>query len=296
MKLFYYRGKKGVTNFGDELNTWLWRRLLPGLLDEDDGTLFVGVGTLLNDRLPRARRTIVFGAGVGYGTGLPETLRGWKIYCLRGPLSARALNVSPSLAVTDPALLVRRLLGPAGAPKSHRLAFMPHWISACELWEDACRVAGLGYIDPRRPVEEVLGAITQTETLITESLHGAIVADALRVPWACVSDASNPSLLPFKWHDWCASVGVRYAPGEISRRPASPRARRLALRGWARRTQPAHGGDDTHAAAAELTRLSLNARPDLSDETRLERLTTELETRLEMLKADTNAERLARAS
>jgi succinoglycan biosynthesis protein ExoV len=295
MKLFYYRGSKGVTNFGDELNTWLWHRLLPGLLDDDDGTLFVGIGTLLNDRLPRARETVVFGAGVGYGTGLPQTLRGWRIYCLRGPLSARALNVSPSLAVTDPALLVRRLLGGATAPKSQRLAFMPHWMSAGALWEDACREAGLGYIDPRRPVEEVLDAISGTETLLTESLHGAIVADALRVPWACVQDATNPSLLPFKWHDWCASVGVRYAPAEISRPPATPRPRRASLRRWAGRTQTAPGGDPL-AAAAELTRLSLVARPALSDETHLERLTNELEARLETLKADMNSERLARAS
>lgn len=293
MKLFYYRGKRGVTNFGDELNTWLWRRLLPGFLDDDARALFVGIGTLLNDRLPRARETVVFGAGVGYGTGLPTTTRGWKIYCLRGPLSARALNVSPSLAVTDPAALVRRLhVVGAGSPKSHRFALMPHWMSACARWEAGCREAGLGYVDPRRPVGEVIDAISRTETLITESLHGAIVADALRVPWACVQDASNPSLLPFKWRDWCASVGVEYAPHEITRPNAQPRPRRFSLRRRAKPGEPAPGD----CLAAQLTRLTLLARPALSDDALLERLTAELETRLEMLKADRGVGRLARAS
>jgi succinoglycan biosynthesis protein ExoV len=66
VRLFYYRGENGVTNFGDELNWYIWPHLLPGVFDEDDGTQFVGIGTLLNDRVPAAARTVVFGAGVGY--------------------------------------------------------------------------------------------------------------------------------------------------------------------------------------------------------------------------------------
>jgi succinoglycan biosynthesis protein ExoV len=66
MKLFYFRGENGVTNFGDELNMYLWPRVFPDAFDEDKSVQFVGIGTLLNDRLPAAPRTVVFGAGVGY--------------------------------------------------------------------------------------------------------------------------------------------------------------------------------------------------------------------------------------
>ena len=51
MKLFYWKEDQ---NFGDAMNVWLWPRLLPSNLDADDSTLFVGIGTLLNHRVPVA--------------------------------------------------------------------------------------------------------------------------------------------------------------------------------------------------------------------------------------------------
>src|SRR5262245_12821266 len=104
MRLFYFRGEDGVTNFGDELNRHVWPHFVPAGFDDDDGTQFVGIGTLLNDRLPAARRTIIFGSGVGY-YGPPRRDDSWEIYCVRGPLSARALGLSADAAVTDPAAL-----------------------------------------------------------------------------------------------------------------------------------------------------------------------------------------------
>ena len=38
----------GATNFGDELNMYLWR-VFPDAFDEDKSIQFVGIGTLLND-------------------------------------------------------------------------------------------------------------------------------------------------------------------------------------------------------------------------------------------------------
>jgi succinoglycan biosynthesis protein ExoV len=126
VRLFYYPGHNGVTNFGDELNHVLWRHFLPGAFDHDDGTQFVGIGTLLNDRLPAAPRTVIFGAGVGYN-GPPRLDRSWKIYCVRGPLSARALGLSADMAVTDPALLTRELTNShSRSGPRWKYAFMPH--------------------------------------------------------------------------------------------------------------------------------------------------------------------------
>ena len=51
MKLYYYKSPKG--NFGDDLNPWLWNRLRPELFSENSDILFVGIGTLINHRLPK---------------------------------------------------------------------------------------------------------------------------------------------------------------------------------------------------------------------------------------------------
>jgi succinoglycan biosynthesis protein ExoV len=37
MKLFYFKDPAG--NFGDDLNLWLWPKVLPGILDEDGSCL-----------------------------------------------------------------------------------------------------------------------------------------------------------------------------------------------------------------------------------------------------------------
>ena len=98
MKLYYYR--TGVRNFGDDLNNWLWPKLIPELLDPIDGYLLIGIGTILNRRIPESPQKVVFGAGVGYGER-PVLDDSWTVYCVRGPLTAAALELSPDLAITD---------------------------------------------------------------------------------------------------------------------------------------------------------------------------------------------------
>ena len=120
MKLYYYKNPDGVKNFGDDLNPWLWARFLPGLVDTTSGdTLFVGIGTLLNDRLPVSNKTIVFSTGVGYGTSLPKVNDSWAIYCVRGPLSAQKLKLPKEVAVTDGAVLIRRIYSNSLPKKFH---------------------------------------------------------------------------------------------------------------------------------------------------------------------------------
>src|SRR6266545_5861186 len=124
MKLYFYQDSAG--NFGDDLNAWLWPRLIPDLLGSDDGVLLVGIGTLLNNRVPAASMKLVFGSGAGYGAK-PRIDGSWKILCVRGPLTADALGLPPELAVTDSAALVNRL-APVVA-KRHAVSFMPHHAS-----------------------------------------------------------------------------------------------------------------------------------------------------------------------
>src|SRR5215210_6848355 len=98
MKLYYARLKGG--NFGDDLNRWLWERLVPGLLDSDGSVLFVGIGSILNSLLDNDKVKVIFGSGAGYGAA-PRIDHRWKIYFVRGPLTAEALGIDRKLAITD---------------------------------------------------------------------------------------------------------------------------------------------------------------------------------------------------
>ncbi|MCC9596343.1 polysaccharide pyruvyl transferase family protein [Rubrivivax sp. JA1055] len=212
LRLYYYRHPSG--NFGDDLNLWLWPRLLgPTFFDDDPDELLVGIGTLLNHRVPVARRTLVFGAGHGYGT-VPSIDDRWHFFCVRGPLTARALGLPPELAVTDPAILVADSARALAAPVPGRVGFMPHCDSAEAFdWAAVAHDAGLHYIDPRHPVDTVLRDIGRCEKLVSEAMHGAIVADALRVPWIAVR--AYPHIADFKWQDWTEAMRVRYCPDAL---------------------------------------------------------------------------------
>jgi succinoglycan biosynthesis protein ExoV len=207
MKLYCYRDPIG--NFGDDLNLWLWPKLVPGILDDDDGRLFIGIGTLLNHRVPALPEKVVLGSGVGYGRR-PVVDDRWTIYGVRGPLSARMMELGPELALTDPAMLVGQVETFKGE-KCYGISLMPHHRSAGRVdWKRYCGLAGVHYLDPCGSVLDVLKGIKRSHIVVTEAMHGAIVADALRVPWIPLRLYEH--VLPFKWEDWCASMDVPYEP------------------------------------------------------------------------------------
>jgi|ERR1035437_569066 hypothetical protein len=66
LKVFYFVDGQ-TANFGDDLNRWLWSRLLGCSLEVDDGTLLLGIGTVISQALiPAAKKYIVLSSGVGY--------------------------------------------------------------------------------------------------------------------------------------------------------------------------------------------------------------------------------------
>lgn len=213
MKLHYFRSPHG--NFGDDLNAWLWPELLPGVWDDgSDGITFVGVGTILNTLVPQTRLKIVLGSGVGYSP-LPSNLHdgSWSVLGLRGPLSARAAGLSPDAVITDGAILLGTIDGlvkPEGA-RSGNVVFIPH-VSSTETgaWEAVCAALGITYVDPRWDFHKVFALIGNARLVITEAMHGAIVADTLRVPF--VPLVSSREISSFKWMDWTLSMGLPYRP------------------------------------------------------------------------------------
>ncbi|WP_031293040.1 hypothetical protein [Leptolyngbya sp. Heron Island J] len=298
MKIFYYRRRDAQPNFGDELNTWLWPQLRPDFFDDEEFTQFIGTGTLLNHRLAErtatAKRLIIFSSGAGYEQPLSTIPAHWHIVCVRGPLSASRLRLPREKAITDGGILVRRCFTPA-SNKTVSYGFMPHIHHANfagVTWKRLCEEIGIGYIDPRWPIEQVLGAIGRTEVLLAEAMHGAIVADALRTAWIPV--VTSPRILSFKWQDWCASINVPYRPWRLlplSDYPTYVRGLRSSLQAgwlrtkWGQQTLSHQPMKFLHPSTADsLKGLITQGRPVLSTDATLERLTTQLESRLSSIK------------
>jgi succinoglycan biosynthesis protein ExoV len=150
---------------------------------------------------------LVAGSGYGGYEAKPVLDETWDIHWVRGPRTAAALGLSPALALGDPAVLVPKALG-LPAANGQDIAFMPHFESAAwGAWRRAADLAGIRLIDPRDPPLEILRAIGGCKLLLSEALHGAIVADAMRVPWVAMRPLAHVHRA--KWLDWADTLDQR---------------------------------------------------------------------------------------
>jgi succinoglycan biosynthesis protein ExoV len=181
--------------------------LLPDFFDDDPQELFIGIGSNFGHAFPPHAKKLVCGTGYGGYQAPPQIDETWDIRFVRGPRTAEVLGLDRRFGLGDPGMLVHQLgqaLPPVGA--HHAVGFMPHWESALYgAWEDVCAEAGVHFIDPRDPLESVISAIRGCDLLVTEAMHGAIVADALRVPWVPFMPLPTHH---FKWFDWAESQGL----------------------------------------------------------------------------------------
>lgn len=234
MNIFCYEdGTK--SNFGDELNQWLWEELLPGCWDEiEEDTLFCGIGSIIGrNLLPPAQRYIVFGSGTGYDP--PPADFGsskWEIHCVRGPLTAHVLKLDKSKAIADGAILVSMLRQFSPLPESerHGVVFMPHYEALhAGNWKEVAQSAGVRFLDPHADSRQTVAAIRSAKLVLADAMHAAIVADSLRVPW--IPLRTSGQINSFKWLDWTLSVDAPYRPIDLP--PSSwLEATRNASIGW----------------------------------------------------------------
>jgi succinoglycan biosynthesis protein ExoV len=184
------------------------------------------------------------------------------------------LGLPRELGVIDPGVLVRDFV-PAGVAQTE-IGFMPHHYSArLGDWRLICRDANMQYIDPEHPVETVLHQIQRCKLLITEAMHGAIIADALRVPWIPVKSYSH--ILEFKWNDWSDSVELPYDPVRLM-----PIWQLNEQASWWRRT--VHFAKRTYLARV-LKAVARSGRAQLSAASVMDARIAELYTRLAQLKS-----------
>ncbi len=329
MQLYRWQGK--TRNFGDELNTLIWPRLLPDFFDDDPAEVFLGIGSILDAR--HAADAVKLAAGAGYGgyEPLPALDASWVIHWVRGPRTARLLGLPESRGLGDPAMLLPQAGWgggtrgePAAAPTPTlprfagegalnslsreagegwgggmrltrgAIGFMPHFESLGRgAWHAAASAAGVRLIDPRGDPAAIIAAIGSCRVLLSEALHGAIVADALRVPWIALRPLAPAHRA--KWHDWAATLDLRVAFHHLAasslpeRLHASPltsfRSGRRLLDRCSELLRCLAQGRFIDIAARALARAA-TAAPQLSGATALDRCQTRMLDRLDTLRRD----------
>ena len=90
---------------------------------------------------------------------------------------------------------------------------MPHYRQMDKLnWNLIAKLADIHIIDPRDDFRFVLDEIARTENLLSIAMHGAIVADIMRIPWQRIKmeaiGSEKPLLSDLKWLDFVTALDL----------------------------------------------------------------------------------------
>lgn len=217
MALHYYKTfgtQSRLRNFGDDINPWFLPRLFRPEIIESTRICLVGIGTILNDhnaaQIAHFDRKVVFTSGVGYGEISPSYDSTWDFVCVRGPRSAELLGLAPELGICDGAILLGELYPAKPLAARDGVVFIPHVRTGilCGVGlKRICHDLSIGYLTPDAPFETFIETIRSARLVITEAMHGAILADTLRTPWVPIEFLYHHK---FKWQDWFDSIDLPY--------------------------------------------------------------------------------------
>lgn len=214
MKPYYHKMKAG--NFGDDLNAELWAKAIPSLDSLSSHEWLIGIGTILDDRVDKlSGNKLVLGSGYRPGeNNKPKQDETLDIRFVRGPLTAKELDLPAQIAITDPAVIVPEYMDFPASNDRAEVGFAPHVHSLKFLdIESFCKESGIKFIDTRLPPDKFIPELKSVDRLITEAMHGAITADAFGIPWARVKFLSwqteSETVADFKWSDWGESMNLQ---------------------------------------------------------------------------------------
>ncbi|MEP7764631.1 polysaccharide pyruvyl transferase family protein [Sanguibacter sp. 25GB23B1] len=101
----------------------------------------------------------------------------------------------------DPALLLPHLdprVTTWAADKRHTLAVIPNLNEVAD-WQDHP-----AFVDPRGSLDTIIERLARSERVVSSSLHGLIISEALGIPVALVRSRAEPS---FKYDDYVSGTG-----------------------------------------------------------------------------------------
>lgn len=195
----------GTVNFGDLLNISIIEEILSVKVVKSNGNFrnhLLGIGSVLE--LANNRSTI-WGSGFMFEDG---QMRGRPphILALRGQLTLRKmerqLNEKLKVPLGDPGYLYPSIFGCKANLQSGKVGVLPHY-------SDLAHQSLLGplpddflLIDPMRSPKAVLADMCKCSCIITSSLHGCILGDALGLRVKRLKFFGTLDRSDFKYHDY----------------------------------------------------------------------------------------------
>lgn len=197
----------GSPNFGDDLNPYLFQTLLQKEVFRDSKQQFhhiLGVGSILE----RANaKSIVVGSGFIRPEGSFKEQPA-QILAVRGELTQAKLGYS-NLLLGDPGIIVPSLLGIQSSNEVD-LVVVPH----VDFYQQVVSIYGrrVRVVDPSKEFDQVIAEIASASVVISQSLHGLVMADGLGIPNLWVSPHGKMIGGEFKFMDYYSTTQHAKAP------------------------------------------------------------------------------------
>jgi pyruvyltransferase len=217
VKAYWWKGRL-QPNWGDWLTPLLLARFahVEAEWTERGSAEVVCVGSILGHIVGPWFQGTILGAGKLFPeqTVPPEA----TILALRGPLSAK--KVPGSFALGDPGLLADELV--RIETKRYDLCIIPHWSDKSLVHDAQFTPYDRVVIDPTMHPLAIIRAIAESRKVVSSSLHGLIVADALAIPrrFEAGADFRNEGGY-FKIRDHNAAVGLPFVIGKLQEADAN---------------------------------------------------------------------------
>ena len=190
----------GRPNLGDDVNPTFFGRLagraVRFAVDRKRPHL-LGAGSILERAAPAS---IVCGSG--FLREPQSVVSATEFVAVRGELSLAACSRREGVLLGDPLVLIDAFAPPT--VKRHRYGFMPH-VTSVKHWR-GLNARGRHVIHPGREPWRVIEEIASCEVVVSQSLHGLVVADALGIPNVWIAPSAGMAGGRFKFDDYFSTL------------------------------------------------------------------------------------------
>ena len=137
------------------------------------------------------------GSGYGYGNAV-KIDSNWHFGFVRGMhTTCKKLKIPESFGIGDPTvLLLKNPKFKKDFKTGNKNLLIPHHRSEENAdWKKLADLLDFDFCSPTESADQMVKAISFAKTVFTESLHGAIFADSLNIPWVPIFSAKYINFL-----------------------------------------------------------------------------------------------------